>query len=97
MKAYRSKEKADAEANKLNLKEFRDIEIEGYSYDLEGLFPTDYIRGKSIINVDISEYDFHDKEDVAEFIAKANDEELTKLVALMDIKFYEVREIKLVD
>ena len=97
VKAYRSKEKADAEANKLNLKEFRDIEIEGYSYDLEGLFPTDYIRGKSIINVDISEYDFHDKEDVAEFIAKANDEELTKLVALMDIKFYEVREIKLVD
>lgn len=99
-KAYRSKETAEKEALKLNLKAFREIEnIEEYAYTLTEAFQHEhnYKNHENILTVDISEYNFHDLEDVNNYINNATDDDLAKLVALMDIKFYEVREIKLID
>ncbi len=95
IKAYQSKEAATNEAMLLNIKELRSAEIETYGYELIDLFNNEHARDKAVELLGLI-YEA-DLQDFSNALKKAPKETLIEVLKLMEIQFYTVTEVNIVD
>lgn len=98
--AYHSKEAANAEAMRLNIAELRKVELYEYGYGVDEMFSyRDRDSRYTVVQI-LSKYDDACDDDLESFdaaIKAASDEDLTQVVGLLRMKFFEVTEINVVD